>query len=85
MVDTCLRKILIDRNVQGAIDFAKSTISDLLQNKLDISMLVISKQLGKSADDADYVAKQAHVELAMRHLSLRSPSQRQKTPHTGHR
>ena len=56
MVDTCLRKILIDRNVQGAIDFAKSTISDLLQNKLDISMLVISKSLGKSADDADYTA-----------------------------
>ena len=66
MVDTCLRKILIDRNVQGAIDFAKSTISDLLQNKLDISMLVISKSLGKSADDADYTNKQAHVELAMR-------------------
>jgi DNA polymerase delta subunit 1 len=66
VVDTCLRKILIERNVQGAIDYAKSTIGDLLQNKLDISMLVISKSLGKSADDADYSAKQAHVELAMR-------------------
>jgi hypothetical protein len=66
MVDTCLRKILIDRNVQGAIDFAKNTISDLLQNKMDISMLVITKSLGKSADDADYASKQAHVELAER-------------------
>ena len=66
LVDTCLRKILIERNVQGAIDYAKGTISDLLQNKLDISMLVISKSLGKSADDADYTNKQAHVELAMR-------------------
>ena len=66
VVDTCLRKILIERNVQGAIDYAKSTIGDLLQNKLDISMLVISKSLGKSADDADYTNKQAHVELAMR-------------------
>lgn len=66
VVDTCLRKILIERNVQGAINYAKNTISDLLQNKLDISMLVISKALGKSADDADYVAKQAHVELAKR-------------------
>ena len=29
-------------------------------------MLVISKSLGKSADDADYANKQAHVELAAR-------------------
>jgi SRSO17 transposase len=29
------------RNVQSAIDYAKSTISDLLQNKMDIT-----KQLG---------------------------------------
>jgi DNA polymerase delta subunit 1 len=66
VVDTCLRKILIERDVQGAIQYAKNTISDLLQNKMDISMLVISKSLGKSADDADYSNKQAHVELAMR-------------------
>ena len=66
VVDTCLRKILIEQNVQGAIDYTKRIISDLLQNKLDISMLVISKSLGKSADDAGYSAKQAHVELAMR-------------------
>jgi DNA polymerase delta subunit 1 len=66
VVDTCLRKILIERDVNGAIDFAKRTIADLLQNKIDISMLVISKSLAKSADDAGYSAKQAHVELAMR-------------------
>ena len=51
MVDTCLRKILIERNVEGAIGHAKSTISDLLQNKLDISLLVVTKSLAKSADD----------------------------------
>ena len=72
MVDTCLRKILIDRNVPAAIDYAKQMISDLLQNKLDISMLVITKSLGKSADDSDYSAKQAHVELAMR-MKKRDP------------
>eukprot|EP01035_Chromulina_nebulosa_P020984 gene20984-27193_t len=66
LVDTCLRKILIERDVNGAIEYTKTVISDLLQNKLDISMLVISKSLGKSADDADYHSKQAHVELAMR-------------------
>lgn len=37
-------------------------ISDLLQNKIDMSQLVITKALAK----ADYAAKQAHVELAER-------------------
>ncbi|ORZ39935.1 DNA polymerase delta catalytic subunit [Catenaria anguillulae PL171] len=62
VIDTCLRKILMDRDVDGAIDFVKRTIADLLQNKVDLSQLVISKQLAK----ADYAAKQPHVELAER-------------------
>jgi DNA polymerase delta subunit 1 len=81
LVDTCLRKILIEQNVQGAIDYAKSTISDLLQNKLDISMLVITKSLGKSADDAEYTNKQAHVELASRMKKRDAGS----APHVGDR
>lgn len=81
VVDTCLRKILIERDVPGAIDYAKATISDLLQNKMDISMLVITKSLGKSADDADYSAKQAHVELAMR-MRKRDPG---SAPNVGDR
>lgn len=40
----------------------KETISELLQNKIDMSNLVITKALTKS----DYAAKQAHVELAER-------------------
>jgi DNA polymerase delta subunit 1 len=72
MIDTCLRKILIERNVKAAIDHAKDTISDLLQNKMDISLLVITKSLAKSADDDGYKAKQAHVELAMR-MKKRDP------------
>ncbi|KAM3570512.1 hypothetical protein VYU27_007436, partial [Nannochloropsis oceanica] len=66
VIDTCLRKILIDRDVQGAIGYCKNVISELLQNKMDISLLVITKALGKSADESGYAAKQAHVELAMR-------------------
>jgi DNA polymerase delta subunit 1 len=81
MIDTCLRKLLIERDVAGAVDYAKGTISDLLQNKIDISMLVISKSLGKSADDADYSNKQAHVELAMR-MKKRDPG---SAPNVGDR
>ena len=72
MIQTCLQKILIERDVQGAIDHAKGTIGDLLQNKMDISLLVISKSLSKSAEDDDYKAKQAHVELAAR-MKKRDP------------
>ena len=62
VIETCLRKMLIDRDVRGAEDYTKQVISDLLQNKIDMSQLVISKALAK----ADYAAKQAHVELAER-------------------
>lgn len=58
----------------------KSTISDLLQNKIDMSKLVITKALSKDFGDDDddefskgaakkdnqYKGKQAHVELALR-------------------
>jgi DNA polymerase delta subunit 1 len=58
LVETCLQKILIERNVQGAISFSKEVISQLLQNKIDISLLVISKSLGKGSDGDDYANKQ---------------------------
>ncbi|XP_045490957.1 DNA polymerase delta catalytic subunit [Colias croceus] len=60
MMSTCLQKLLIDRNPDGAVSYAKQIISDLLCNRIDISQLVITKELAKN----DYAAKQAHVELA---------------------
>ncbi|KAH9967292.1 DNA polymerase family B-domain-containing protein [Russula dissimulans] len=62
VIETCLHKMLIDRDVKGAEDYTKQTISDLLQNKVDMSQLVITKALAKT----DYTGKQAHVELAER-------------------
>lgn len=44
--------------------YTKQVISDLLQNRLDLSLLVISKALSKQGDK--YASKQAHVELAER-------------------
>jgi DNA polymerase delta subunit 1 len=54
--------MLIERDVKGAEAYTKQVISDLLQNRIDLSQLVITKALAK----ADYAAKQAHVELAKR-------------------
>lgn len=62
MMNNCLNKLLVDRNPDGAVEFVKQTISDLLCNRIDISQLVITKELTKS--DSEYSAKQAHCELA---------------------
>lgn len=62
MMNNCLQQILIERNPEGAVEYVKQTISDLLCNRVDISQLVITKELTKS--DKEYTAKQAHVELA---------------------
>ncbi|GAO17267.1 uncharacterized protein UV8b_03823 [Ustilaginoidea virens] len=62
VIEKVLRMILIDRDVDGAQDYVKETIANLLQNKVDMSKLVITKALTKD----DYAAKQAHVELAHR-------------------
>ncbi|XP_074567466.1 DNA polymerase delta catalytic subunit [Curcuma longa] len=62
LVNECLHKILIDRDVPGAVQYVKNTISDLLMNRVDLSLLVITKGLTKTG--SDYSVKSAHVELA---------------------
>ena len=52
------------RDPMGAADYAKQTISDLLCNRIDISLLIITKELTKTGDE--YAGNQAHVELAKR-------------------
>ncbi|KAF1937142.1 catalytic subunit DNA polymeras-like protein delta [Clathrospora elynae] len=69
VIETSLRMLLIDQDPEGAQDFVKDTISDLLQNKVDMSNLVITKALTKQEDKdgkGGYANKQAHVELAER-------------------
>ena len=71
VVETCLTKILMDRDIPGAVKYVQNTISDLLMNKLDLSLLVITKGLTKTADE--YAVKAAHAELAQR-MFLRDPA-----------
>ena len=80
VIQTSLDKIIIGKDVPGAISYVKAQIADLLQNKMDISRLVITKSLNKGAEYAlglggkkdDYKTKQAHVELAAR-MKKRDP------------
>ncbi|WCJ37598.1 DNA polymerase delta catalytic subunit [Euphorbia peplus] len=71
LVTECLHKILIDRDVPGAVQYVKNTISDLLMNRMDLSLLVITKGLTKAGDN--YEVKTAHVELAER-MRKRDPA-----------
>merc|ERR1712137_560002 len=73
LVDTVLKKILIDKSIPSATRYVQKIISDLLQNKVDLSLLVITKSLGKGANPEDYASKQAHVELADK-MRKRDPS-----------
>merc|ERR1711865_366836 len=45
VVETVLNKILIEQDIPGATKYVQDMISDLLQNKVDLSLLVISKSL----------------------------------------
>ena len=54
--------LILSRDPEGAIEHTKNVISDLLCNRIDISELVITKELTKTEDE--YGAKQAHAVLA---------------------
>jgi DNA polymerase elongation subunit (family B) len=43
LVTECLHKLLVDRDIPGAVQYVKNTISDLLMNRVDLSLLVITK------------------------------------------
>lgn len=79
VLNSCLEKILIDKSPDMAVQYAKQVISDLLCNRIDISQLIISKELTKT--DKEYTAKQAHVELAARMRKRDAGS----APHLGDR
>mmetsp|Transcript_31959 Transcript_31959/g.74851 ORF Transcript_31959/g.74851 Transcript_31959/m.74851 type:complete len:1064 (+) Transcript_31959:62-3253(+) len=58
-------------SVEAALEYVRSIFTDLRCGAVDLSLLVISKSLGKKGD-SDYVAKAAHVELAEK-LRKRDP------------
>ena len=64
VIERVLDIILKEMSIDKAVKFVQNTVADLLQNKVDLSMLVVSKSLAKGADSEAYAARQAHVELA---------------------
>lgn len=78
-INTCLHKLLIERNLEGTVEYVKNVVSALLQNRIDLSLLVITKAIGKKSKQEGknvkntYTAKQGHVELAKK-MQLRDAS-----------
>jgi DNA polymerase delta subunit 1 len=75
IVQGALDKMLIEMDDQAALEYCRGLISDLLLNRIDLSLLVITKGLTKksASDDPDedkkkqtqtYANKQAHATLA---------------------
>lgn len=60
VVETCLNKILLEKDLEGAKNVVKEIIRDLYIDNIDLSQLVISKTFTKT----NYATKQAHSELA---------------------
>lgn len=62
VVENCLNKILLEKDLEGAKNFVKNVVKDLYMEQIDLSQLVISKTYTKS----NYLTRQAHTELAGR-------------------
>ncbi|GFE54062.1 DNA polymerase delta catalytic subunit [Babesia ovis] len=77
MMERILHMLLVDLDLNGAIEFVKTKISQLLRNEIDISLLVVTKSLGK----VDYDTRLPHVELAKK-IRARDPG---KAPSVGDR
>lgn len=62
VIDSVLRILLEERDLNAAVAYVKGVIGELLQNRLDISLLVVSKQLTKA--EGKYESNTAHSVLA---------------------
>ena len=81
LMHECLKKILIDKNIQSSIELVKKTISNLLTDKINIEDLVISKSLSKT----EYISKQPHDELVKKIKIRIGNSNPNAIPHLGDR
>ncbi|SMN18795.1 similar to Saccharomyces cerevisiae YDL102W POL3 Catalytic subunit of DNA polymerase delta [Maudiozyma saulgeensis] len=61
VMNKVLKKILIERDVDGALAYVRTVIDDILHNKIDISKLIISKTLAPN-----YTNPQPHAVLTER-------------------
>lgn len=70
LVTTCLEMLLINRDDKGAKEHVRRTIADLLMNRLDLSLLVITKVTTSTHSGLSYmIAISASQTTAMMHIT----------------
>ena len=79
MLDNILKMCIQDGKIKESEEYTKNVIRDLLSNKIDIQMLIITKSISKPIKSYD--GKYAHIELAKKKAS-RDPAM---APRTGDR
>ena len=80
MIDHTLKSVLIDRDIPKSVNYIKHMISEMLQNKLDLSYLVITKSINKSTkndgkciysdDDDSKKSKDSQYKVKQAHIEL---------------
>ncbi|KAI6181907.1 DNA polymerase [Aphelenchoides besseyi] len=71
VMSQCMDLMLLKRDPEGAVSYAKKIIADLNQSKIDISQLIISKELRKT--NSQYRNDQPHASVAQL-LQKRDPA-----------
>lgn len=69
VIDRVLQMLLVEKDAPGAMAHVKKTIAELYQNRVDLSLLVISKSFAREV----YKGKQPHVELVKK-MRARDPA-----------
>jgi DNA polymerase delta subunit 1 len=76
-----LDKILIENNIQGAVALVKGVVSDLLQNRIDMSQLIITKELGKKTQGQEEEEQKANKKNGTKAKTDTKNSYQSKMPH----
>jgi len=53
MLENILDLLLCQNDIDGIVSYVKKMVADLVQNKIDISKLVITKAISKSTEDEE--------------------------------
>lgn len=76
-----LKKVLIEKDKHGAVEVVKGVVSDLLQNRIDLSQLIITKELGKKTQGQEEEEQKANKKKGIKSKTESKNSYQSKLPH----
>jgi DNA polymerase delta subunit 1 len=76
-----LQKVLVEKDKDGAVDIVKGVVSDLLQDRIDMSRLIITKELGKKTQAQDEEEQKANAKKGTKTKNDSKNTYQSKMPH----